>query len=116
MSDLWQASFVATAALTFVCASMLRLVVTHGEAVIPVNKMIQLMKFSNACYTLTMVCVKTSIGLFFLKLFSCNYKRQRFVIWVCIAISIVTGIVYFIMTFATCGIMLQSQKTSTTKL
>lgn len=59
-----------------------------------------------------MIMVKISIGLFFLNLFTIAFAWQRIMIYVLVSISTVFGAVYLIMTFATCGIMVQSQKTT----
>lgn len=61
-----------------------------------------------------MLFVKISLGLFFLKLFatSAGHKWQRIVIWAFMGVSTALGVVYLILTVATCGIMVQSQKTT----
>lgn len=56
-----------------------------------------------------MVFCKISIGIFFLKLFTSTYKWQRYIIHVLVGISSVFGVIYLVMTFATCGIMVKSQ-------
>lgn len=62
-----------------------------------------------------MILVKISIGVFFLKLFTANFKWQRILIYILVGMSTVFGAVYLVMTFATCGIMVRSQASTPLK-
>lgn len=113
MISAW-ALYMVTAALTYASTYHLTSYVKTNTISVSINTLVQLIRYANAAYSLTMLTVKISLGLFFLKLFatSTNYKWQRMTIWVLMGLSTVLGIVYLIMTVATCGIMIQSQKTT----
>jgi len=105
--------FILTAIMTWVSTYYERMVVTTGELTISMSTLVQLIRYTNAAYTATMIIVKLSIGVFFLKLFTrANFKWQRYTIISMMGLSTAFGLIYLIMTFATCGIMVQSQKTT----
>ena len=97
------------AVLAFIATAAEQALVIHGKWLYSLNALVQLIRFTNAAYALTMVLVKISIGLFFLKLFATSFKWQRILIWTLMSVGTVMGTAYLIMTFATCGIMVQSQ-------
>lgn len=106
--------FFVTTLLVFVATWAEKYVVATGTLpMMSVSALVQLIRYSNAGYTLTMIIAKFSIGVFFLKLFtSTSFKWQRYAIMTLMGISTLCGTAYLIMTFATCGIMVQSQKTT----
>ena len=63
----------------------------------------QAVKTVNASYITTMILVKISLGIFFLKIFLAHRSYQIF-IYVLLALSTLSGIAYLIMNIATCGI------------
>lgn len=87
--------------------------VDTGVLNMSMNALVQLIRYTNIVYSLTMIIVKISIGIFFLKLFSTtSFKWQRWTIIGLMVVSTILGLAYLIMTFATCAIMVQSQKTT----
>jgi len=90
-----------------------RMLVSTGKLTISMSTLVQLIRYTNAAYTAAMIVTKLSIGIFFLKLFTrASFKWQRHTIIFLMCVSTVFGFVYLVMTFATCGIMVQSQKTT----
>jgi len=99
--------------MTWISTYYERMVVSTGELTISIATLVQLIRFTNAAYTATMIVAKLSIGVFFLKLFTrASFNWQRYTIMAMMGVSTAFGLVYLIMTFATCGIMVQSQKTT----
>lgn len=76
----------------------------------PVNAQFatQLARAGNFFYAVTVVAVKISIGFFFLHLFNLNQRFQRGLIWTLMGLSTTIGLVWAIMTEATCGIRIGS--------
>ena len=64
----------------------------------------QLSRLLNLFYTLTVVTVKISLGLFFLHIFTVNRDLQRGLIYGFTTLSTVSGMVFAVMIEATCGI------------
>jgi len=99
--------------LTFIATKSEYIVVDTGVLNMSMNALVQLIRYTNIVYTLAMIIVKISIGIFFLKLFSTtSFKWQRWTILGLMIASTIIGLAYLIMTFATCAIMVQSQKTT----
>jgi len=99
--------------LTFIATESEYIVVDTGVLNMSMNALVQLIRYTNIVYTLAMIIVKISIGIFFLKLFSTtSFKWQRWTISGLMIASTIIGLAYLIMTFATCAIMVQSQKTT----
>ncbi|GAB7345219.1 hypothetical protein MBLNU457_3594t1 [Dothideomycetes sp. NU457] len=108
----WFCYFVV-AALTFIATKSEYLVVDTGVLNMALNSLVQLIRYTNIVYSLTMIIVKISIGIFFLKLFSTtSFNWQRWTIIGMMGLTTILGTAYLIMTFATCAIMVQSQKTT----
>lgn len=106
--------YVVTASLTYTSVANFVSLLNTGKPIATMGSLVQIIRYCNAAYAVTMLLVKISLGLFFLKLFktSTNYRWQRIAIWASMGVATVMGIVYLIMTIATCGIMIQSQKTT----
>lgn len=104
--------WLITSALCFVATKAEKLLVQDGILEMSMNALVQLIRYTNISYSLTMIVVKISIGIFFLKLFTKNFKWQRILVYVLVAISTTFGAVYLIMTWASCGIMVRSQATT----
>lgn len=99
--------------MTFVATKSEYIVVDIGVLNMALNALVQLIRYTNIVYSLTMIIVKISIGIFFLKLFTTtSFKWQRWTIMGLMVVSTIIGLAYLIMTFATCAIMVQSQKTT----
>ena len=99
--------------MTFIATKSEYIVVDTGVLNMSMNALVQLIRYTNIVYTLAMIIVKISIGIFFLKLFSTtSFKWQRWTILGLMIASTIIGLAYLIMTFATCAIMVQSQKTT----
>ena len=99
--------------MTFIATESEYIVVDTGVLNMSMNALVQLIRYTNIVYTLAMIIVKISIGIFFLKLFSTtSFKWQRWTISGLMIASTIIGLAYLIMTFATCAIMVQSQKTT----
>ncbi|TKX26180.1 hypothetical protein C1H76_1533 [Elsinoe australis] len=107
-----QLAWIATCILTYICISVEKNFITTGNLTMPITTLVQVIRFSNAAYSLTMILVKISIAIFFLKLFALSFKWQRVLIIASTALSTALGIAYLIFTVASCGIMVQSQKTT----
>ncbi|KAF4553971.1 Hypothetical protein D9617_5g068460 [Elsinoe fawcettii] len=105
-------AFLTTCVLTYICIASESLFVRTGHLNMPITHLVQVIRFSNAAYSLTMILVKLSIALFFLNLFATSFKYQRLVIVFATAVSTVMGVAYLVFTVASCGIMVQSQKTT----
>ncbi|KAF2154872.1 hypothetical protein K461DRAFT_276037 [Myriangium duriaei CBS 260.36] len=110
-----QIAFTVTAILTFIFCYCAKVLVSSGKFVIPLEPLVQVIRYSNAIYTLTMILMKVSVAIFFLKLFAISFKWQRMSIIILTGISIAMGLAYLIFTIASCGIMVQSQKTTPLK-
>ncbi|GAM86049.1 hypothetical protein ANO11243_040590 [Dothideomycetidae sp. 11243] len=110
-----QIGFTATAALTFVAVYCERVLVSTGKFVIALEPLVQVIRYSNALYSLTMIFVKISIAIFFVKLFAASFKWQRVLIISLAVLSTAFGLAYLVFTIASCGIMVQSQKTTPMK-
>ncbi|PNS20475.1 hypothetical protein CAC42_5925 [Sphaceloma murrayae] len=107
-----QVAWLATCVLTYICVSVEAHFVQTGILTMPITHLVQVIRFSNAAYSLTMILVKLSLAIFFLKLFATSFKWQRVLIIAMTIISTAVGIAYLIFTVASCGIMVQSQKTT----
>ncbi|GAM89514.1 hypothetical protein ANO11243_075530 [Dothideomycetidae sp. 11243] len=64
----------------------------------------QLVRLVNTFYTLTMVCVKLSLGFFFLHIFNANQRIQRSLIYIMVFLTTASGVVWVCMIEGTCGI------------
>lgn len=104
--------WIITSAICFYSTKVEKELVVYGKLTISTEALVQLIRYTNITYVLSMLIVKISIGLFFLKLFTANFKWQRIVIYVLVGLSTTIGTAYLIMTFATCGIMVRSQATT----
>ncbi|GAM89016.1 hypothetical protein ANO11243_070500 [Dothideomycetidae sp. 11243] len=60
----------------------------------------------NFFYCLTVIAVKISLGFFFLNIFTVNQKIQRGAIYGLMTVATLSGLVFAIMTEATCGILI----------
>ncbi|GAM87668.1 hypothetical protein ANO11243_056950 [Dothideomycetidae sp. 11243] len=77
---------------------------TNGVILGTVEKATQLVRLQNLFYAITVVMVKLSIGLFYLKIFTIYHATQRYIIYAMVALSTLSGIVWVVLIEASCGI------------
>ena len=95
-----QLFYIATCALTFVSiqeSSMLTSTTDSGVRV-------EVTRFVNAAYCLTIMLAKISLGLFFINLFGRVHRIERLLTHLIIALTTIPGIMYLSMSLASCGI------------
>lgn len=68
----------------------------------PMANLLQLIRLDTGFYVLTMIVLKISLGLFFLRVFTAS-NWQRIIIYTMTAATTFYGLVCFIMTVGTCG-------------
>ncbi|KAF2221472.1 hypothetical protein BDZ85DRAFT_320656, partial [Elsinoe ampelina] len=106
-------AWLTTCILTYICIHSETLFVRTGHLNMPITRLVQIIRFSNAAYSLTMILVKLSLAFYFLKLFTPPlFRPQRLLILASTALTTALGTAYLVFTVASCGIMVQSQKTT----